>query len=207
MNIIEPIRNYLEENNIEVYPMGDNILQPNHDNWNTNFIDENTYIMTIFRDPAKRTVSQFIETEGGSPDFKEKNNVDYFLKWVKETVFTIDPQCKCLLVEKSIYDAQESDYNFVIDKNKLKQKLDRINLFLKHQKMNYKYCENIQKKITKDLGLNVYKKSGNIYNVGFSNINSQILYNKLNIKQIDYLYQNSAIDSEIYFSIIKETNV
>jgi hypothetical protein len=200
MNIIEPMRQYLENNNIEVYPMGNDMYKPNHDNWNINFINNNTYIMTVFRDPAKRTVSQFIETEGGSPDFKEKNNVNYFLKWVKETVFTIDPQCKCLLVEKSVYDVEESDYDFVIDKNKLKQRLNRINLFLKHQKMDYKYCEDIQEKITKGLGIDNYKNSGNVYNVGFSSINSQSLYNQLNIKQIDYLYENSSIDSEIYFS-------
>ena len=199
MNIIEPIRNYLEENNIEVYPMGDDILKPNHDNWNTNFIDDNTYILTMFRDPAKRTVSHFIENEKGAPDFNEKNNVKSLLEWVKENEFTKNFQSKSLIVNKAV---NEADFNFEIKKEQLDKRLKRIDLILKHKKMDYNYCSDIQAKITNGLNIGNYKNPRSIYNVGFSNKESQILYNQLNVKQIDCLYANSSIDSEIYFANI-----
>jgi hypothetical protein len=196
MNVIEPIRSHLEKNNIEVYPMGNNIYKPNHDNWNTSFIDDNTYILTMFRDPAKRTVSHFIENEKGAPDFNKKNNVKFFLEWVKENEYTRNFQSKSIIVDKPV---NEADFNFEIKKEQLNEKLKRINLILKHKKMNYKYCLDIQEKITKDLKIDIYKNLGNFYNNKFSNKESQILYNQLNVKQIDYLYENSFKDSEIYF--------
>ena len=199
MNIIEPIRNYLEKNNIEIYPMGDDILKPNHDNWNTNFIDDNTYILTMFRDPAKRTVSHFIENEKGAPDFNEKNNVKSLLEWVKENEFTKNFQSKSLIVNKAV---NEANFNFEIKKEQLDKRLKRIDLILKHKKMDYNYCSDIQAKITNGLNIGNYKNPRSIYNVGFSNTESQTLYNQLNVKQIDYLYENSATDSEVYFSLL-----
>jgi hypothetical protein len=199
MNIIEPIRNYLEKNNIEIYPMGDDILKPNHDNWNTNFIDDNTYILTMFRDPAKRTVSHFIENEKGAPDFNEKNNVKFLLEWVKENEFTKNFQSKSLIVNKAV---NEANFNFEIKKEQLDKRLKRIDLILKHKKMDYNYCSDIQAKITNGLNIGNYKNPRSIYNVGFSSTESQTLYNQLNVKQIDYLYENSATDSEIYFSLL-----
>ena len=199
MNIIEPMRSYLEENNIKVSSMGEDIYKPNHDNWNTSFIDDNTYIITIFRDPAKRTVSHFISNEYGASDFDKKYNVDYFLNWVKENEYTRNFQSKSIIVEKSV---NEADFNFEIEKDQLNKRLNRINLILKHKKMNYSYCSEIQEKITKDLKVDVYKNPGNVYDVGFSSTYSNLLYNQLNVKQIDYLYANSDVDSNIYFSLL-----
>ena len=211
MNIINPLRPLLESKGIKVYPMGEDIYKPNHDNWNTNFIDDNTYIMTIFRDPAKRTVSQFIEQEGGSPDFEEKNNVEYFLNWVKNNVDTINTQSKSLFINKSIYKTNNHDYNFQINKNDLNLKLKRINLILKHQHMNELFCHKIQSKIINDLNINTEKKLyptiNNLFINGISNILSKEMFNKLNKNQINFLYNNSSIDSEIYFNLSNDINV
>ena len=205
MNIINPIRSTLQLNEIEVYPMGDNMYKPNHHNWNINFIDDNTYIMTIFRDPAKRTVSQFIETEGGSPDFQDKYNVDYFINWVKNTKYSKDFQSKCMFVEIPLEKTEEYDYDFKIDKNKLLKKIKRINLFLKHQKMNALFCHKIQSKIINDLNIITEKKlypiNNQLFTEKISNDLSTKMFNKLNKNQINFLYENSAVDSEIYFNL------
>ena len=71
--------------------------------------------------------------------------------------------------------------------------------------MDYNYCSDIQTKITNGLNIGNYKNPGSIYNVRFSSTESQTLYNQLNVKQIDYLYANSSIDSEIYFANILST--
>jgi hypothetical protein len=205
MNIINPLRPLLENKGIEVYPMGDNIYQPNHHNWNTNFIDNNTYVMTIFRDPAKRTVSQFIETESGSPDFEDKYNVDYFINWVKNTKYSKDPQSKCLLVEKPLEQIEESDYDFIINEDKLLKRIKKINLFLKHQKMNALFCHKVQSKIINDLNINIEKKlypvNNELFTEKISNDLSVKMFNQLNKDQIDFLYENSSIDSEVYFNL------
>ena len=205
MNIINPLRPLLEHKGIEVYPMGDDVYQPNHHNWNTNFIDDNTYIMTIFRDPAKRTVSQFVETEGGSPDFKDKYNVDYFINWVKNTKYSKDFQSKCMFVNIPLEKTEEYDYDFKIDKNKLLEKINRINLFLKHKTMTLSFCHNIQSKIINDLNIVTEKKlypvNNKLFTEKISNDLSMQMFNKLNKNQIDFLYENSSIDSDIYFNL------
>jgi hypothetical protein len=205
MNIINPLRPLLEHKGVEVYPMGDNIYQPNHHNWNINFIDDNTYIMTIFRDPAKRTVSQFIETEGGSPDFQDKYNVDYFINWVKNTKYSKDPQSKCLLVEKPLEQVEESDYDFIINEDKLLKRIKRINLFLKHQQMNALFCHKIQSKIIDDFNIvtekSLYPINHQLFIEKISNNLSMKMFNQLNKDQIDFLYNNSPIDSEVYFNL------
>ena len=202
MNIINPLRPLLEHKGIEVYPMGDDVYQPNHHNWNTNFIDDNTYIMTIFRDPAKRTVSHFIENERGAPDFEEKNNVKYFLNWVKENEYTKNFQSKSLIVEEEVNTA---NFKFDINMNLLQNKIYRINLFLKNCPANISFCHKIQSKIIKDFNINtekfLYPINNKLIIDGFININSKQLFNQLNKDQIDFLYKNSFIDSEIYFKL------
>ena len=200
MNIINPLRPLLENKGIEVYPMGDNIYQPNHHNWNTNFIDDNTYIMTIFRDPAKRTVSHFIENERGAPDFEEKNNVEYFLNWVKENEYTRNFQSKSLIVEEEVNTA---NFKFDIDINLLKNRISKINLFLKYSPANLSFCHQIQSKIIKDFNINtekfLYPINNQLVIDGFVNMNSKKMFSKLDKDKIDFLYKNSSIDSEIYF--------
>ena len=158
----------------------------------------------LFRS-AKRTVSQFIETEGGSPDFQDKYNVDYFINWVKNTKYSKDPQSKCLLVEKPLEQVEESDYDFIINEDKLLKRIKRINLFLKHQQMNALFCHKIQSKIINDLNIITEKKlypiNNQLFTEKISNDLSIKMFNQLNKDQIDFLYNNSPIDSEVYFNL------
>ena len=96
--------------------------------------------------------------------------------------------------------------DFKIDKNKLLKKIKRINLFLKHQKMNALFCHKIQSKIINDLNIITEKKlypiNNQLFTEKISNDLSIKMFNQLNKDQIDFLYKNSSIDSEIYFNKI-----
>ena len=95
--------------------------------------------------------------------------------------------------------------------NKLLEKINRINLFLKHKTMTLSFCHNIQSKIINDLNINTEKKLyptiNNLFINGISNILSKEMFNKLNKNQINFLYNNSSIDSEIYFNLSNDINV
>ena len=146
-----------------------------------------------------------------SEDFKEKNNVEYFLNWVKENIDTVNTQSKSLFIQKSIYEATNNDYDFQINKNDLNLKLKRINLFLKHQKMNELFCHKVQSKIINDLNINIEKKlypvNNELFTEKISNDLSVKMFNQLNKDQIDFLYENSFIDSKIYFNLSNDVNV
>ena len=100
---------------------------------------------------------------------------------------------------------EPNDYDFKIDKNKLLEKISRINLFLKHKTMTLSFCHNIQSKIINDLNIVTEKKlypvNNKLFTEKISNDLSMQMFNKLNKNQIDFLYENSSIDSDIYFNL------
>ena len=89
--------------------------------------------------------------------------------------------------------------------NKLLEKINRINLFLKHKTMTLSFCHNIQSKIINDLNIVTEKKlypiNNKLFTEKISNSLSKQMFNKLNKDQIDFLYENSSIDSDIYFNL------
>ena len=101
--------------------------------------------------------------------------------------------------------ASNDDYNFQINKNVLNLKLKKINLILKHQNMNELFCYKVQSKIINDFNIitekNLYPINNQLFTEKISNNLSTQMFNQLNKDQIDFLYENSSIDSDIYFNL------
>ena len=114
-------------------------------------------------------------------------------------------ECKSLIINTYIYEANNNDYNFKINKNNLNLKLKRINLILKHKNMNELFCHKVQSKIINDFNIitekNLYPINNQLFTEKISNNLSMQMFNKLNKDQIDFLYENSSIDSDIYFNL------
>ena len=91
------------------------------------------------------------------------------------------------------------------NKNDLNLKLKRINLILKHKNMNELFCHKVQSKIINDFNIitekNLYPINSQLFTEKISNGLSKKMFNQLNKDQIDFLYNNSPIDSEVYFNL------
>ena len=71
--------------------------------------------------------------------------------------------------------------------------------------MTLSFCHNIQSKIINDLHIVTEKKlypiNNKLFTEKISNNLSTQMFNQLNKDQIDFLYENSSIDSDIYFNL------
>lgn len=190
-----------------------------HDAWSPNITDS-TYIMTILRDPAKRTVSHYAHHVKFIKD--RKGDVPSFLNWLEEYKINLSNfQSRNIIfdkITKECEDCLDNNCNkekkhwwfsnslfesLNVDKDKVLNNLKRIDLILDNDYL--KKVENRDKvklKIANDLGLSLENKKRYVYPDPIVNEFSKHIYDSLEKKDIDYLYEMNNIDSEIYFSDI-----
>lgn len=231
-NILLPNEKYFNENKIKTNPPGGAGIGLNnspltvHWAWYPEFVKDNSYIYTCFRDPAQRTVSHFCWLASRSIYDKKTNytkfdiNKKTFFKWLNYYYdFQSNFQAKNIIYKsenKNDYyqsknlrwedgDIPKIDHpiftkfnNILIDQKQLNDNLNRINL-----KIRSTYLKNNEDKLINkiflDLGLDVNKiQKNNKY--GHQNSISQDIYNSLSKEDISKLYEMSSIDSEIYFT-------
>jgi len=194
-----------------------------HDAWSKKISDD-TYVTTILRDPAKRTVSHFCHLASVFPMNPKKNKPSLselkyeFDKWIKNgPVASQNFQAKNILfenvleaVDQAINKDDEPDNwwnselfkNFEIDELELKRKLKRIDLLIDNELLKNKDSKTLVfNKIFNDFNIS-YVDPNRKYVLHGSMINalSKELYDSLSEKEIQNLYDINKIDSEIYFS-------
>ena len=192
-------------------------------------IDE-TYIISVFRDPAKRTVSHFCFSMFKNADSSPRKgayelNVEGLFKWVEDFQnYLTNFQVKNFIAEYNSKDAHiDTLYYFIqeisftkiktIDRELLQKRLDRIDILLKDTQLNKNTMESVAQKIFNDFKISepLWKfRSDFIPNSHYSiNINaelynmnkdSELLFSQLNEQQIQKLYDLSPIDTEVYFN-------
>jgi len=205
-NVVVPLLKTFTKNKISFQ------LFPSHANWDTSYIDNNTYIFSIFRDPIKRMVSHYchdivLDNEGKRkiPVGKAKEiNRDLFLSWVQENeIYLTDFQAKNILLEDNKMNHEiKSFFNFKLtkeEKNNVIKKIKKINLFIRAVNLNKNDCLLLQNKILLDF--NLYPRLENIEffdNQEFYNQDSSNLFKTLNNEDILYLNSLNSFDLEIY---------
>lgn len=200
--------------------------------WFKPFIQDDTYIYTMLRDPAKRLVSQFAWQAKAAilytntPYTFEDINKNNFYKWLdKNDNLYKDVQAKNLVY----YDEDHTPYqistdlswnyndvprkkhfmftekfnDFKINIEELNKNINRINFIVKSEDLFISENQiKIINKIFNDLGLEKYKPNMDINNTIYINSLSEKLFNEFSKKEIEWLYEYQKIDSEIYFSNI-----
>jgi hypothetical protein len=205
-NVVVPLLETFTKNKISFQ------LFPSHANWDTSYIDNNTYIFSIFRDPIKRMVSHYchdivLDNEGKRkiPVGKAKEiNRDLFLSWVQENeIYLTDFQAKNIFLEDNKMNHEiKSFFNFKLtkeEKNNVIKKIKKINLFIRAVNLNKNDCLLLQNKILLDF--NLYPRLENIEffdNQEFYNQDSSNLFKTLNNEDILYLNSLNSFDLEIY---------
>lgn len=202
-NLFNPLSEYLLENGINTLNFGD------HQGWGP--IIDNTYIITILRDPVKRTISHYCHqtlTANTVEVFlsQTKNN---FLSWFENNKdYLADFQSKNILYSKSenllgsgwMTNNDPDFINMNIDSNILKERIGSINLLMKSSQINFNTLENISIKIQNDFNLS-YKKVTPDIDISYSLSSfSQNIYNAMSKSEIDMIYNSNPNDTEIYFN-------
>lgn len=202
-NLFDPLKDYLVENEIEVLNFGD------HEGWGP--VKQDTYILSSFRDPVKRTISHFCHYMSSQDTLEAyaNQNKENFIIWFEENKqYISDFQSKNLLYVKSEnlrglgwMQIQDEDFiNMTIDSTLLKEKVSSIDILINSSSLNLKLINDVSDKILFDLNLPnkkiISEKEKILKYASFSHK----IYDALSTEEKDLIYQNNPNDSEIYFT-------
>jgi hypothetical protein len=202
-NIIDPIKDQLNENGIE------QILEHNaHTGWHSR-IDDKTYVISALRDPAEQLVSLYshsisLNNEGNLKNEYDKNKINKkeFFEWLKNEKSYTNFQTKNFLLDefyfKKDHPKNKLNVKLNIDEKILKIRKNRVNLFLDMKNINNRELE-IQKKIFLDLGINAETRSFP-KKTGLCNPESKNLYSTLTEKEKIFIRESNLIDNNLYIN-------
>jgi len=212
--ILNPINQSLKDNGIELITLPETVLK--HGGWH-NAIDDQTYIISIFRDPAEHFVSiiahmlvnekglmnqiqNFIVAEEAKNleiDKQEIYSIMNELKYLKNFQaqnFLLEPNGDHILHTSR----REYNNNKPFDIDLIYKRIKRTNLMIRHkdfQTMDYSLLIN---KMSDDLQIKLNSDFSLIDKQYFKNPASENLFNKLDDLDKAFIYQNFNYDTEIY---------
>ena len=212
--ILEPISDTLKENRIEVLKLPENVEK--HGGWHKD-IDENTYIISVFRDPVEFFVSAVAHMSADEKGLIDEAN-DYILTdrssvldIKKEFLYEKLQQLEYLKNFQSqnfLLTAKESQliqearkaYNKNIDLNKqlLYERIQRVNLMIRHKDLLSMDYNLLISKISNDLGITIDTDLSLVDRKHYKNSSSEILFNKLTPDDKERIYNNFLLDKDIY---------
>lgn len=214
--ILRPIENILKDNGIELVKSPEDMRQ--HAGW-PSWIDDQTYIISVFRDPCEFFVSAVchsIARNNGLVDEDNwnviKNNNDSFrvskdelydslnrwnyIKNFQSQNFLLSPnvETRSILHESMV----KHDNNETFDKEEIYNRIKRVNLMIRHNDLKFMDYKLLINKISNDLGIEIKVNIQNTDKEYFKNNSSEILFNSLNIEDKNVIYNNFLLDKEIY---------
>jgi hypothetical protein len=179
-------------------------FKTDHAGWS--HVQNNTYILSTWRDPALRTVSHFCHYKNYFCGDSSKSSEAELLNWVEKNEGALSNyQSRTLLYSTQetrvpyFYLNHKDFLNTPIDRDEVLKRLSRINVIIKDIEMDDQTAESVLKKIVEDLKLKhvPHPIKGTDFNI---NPNSQELFNILSSSTIDYLFAINPLDTEIYLS-------
>jgi hypothetical protein len=181
-----------------------------HWSWNEHVDNNNRmYVVSMFRDPAIRTVSYFVHTVKQKHSFLQTTpqNNDFskenFLSWFEKNKKGLaDFQSKTLIHYKQKEYGMLKDPEFInmkADREKIFSHIKRLNLFLKNPgNFTLNDVQKIENKIIRDITKNDYIKTSSSTRIS-ENTESSELLNQLSDQELKMLYDNNPLDCEIFF--------
>lgn len=212
--IIGPIESQLKANGIDILEIPNGIQR--HGGWHKD-IDETTYIVSLFRDPAKQFVSSIAHMVAAKEGLIDEDN-NFILKDKSEVLY-IDKDFLFNMLEELKYLKNFQSQNFVLttdkfpiltesrrayqqnkkfDINLIHERVKRVNLMIRNEDLISLDYSVLINKLSKDLKVKIEIDLLNLDKEHFKNNSSENLFNKLNQKDIDTIYKNFMLDKEIY---------
>lgn len=214
--ILQPMDNVLKDNGIELVKSPEDMRQ--HAGW-PSWIDDQTYIIAVFREPCEFFVSSVCHAAAGKKGLIDKE------KWhiVKENgkdlrvdkqelydtlsiwgyinnfqsqnfMLSPNPEVRSILHESM---AQHKD-QIVLDKKKLYDRVNRTNLMIRNSDLRSIDYSLLVNKISEDLGIEINIDLSEINKEYFKNSASEFLFDTLTQEDKDHINQSFMIDKEIY---------
>lgn len=212
--ILRPMDGILQNNGIELVKMPEDVRQ--HGGWHS-LIDDQTYIITIFREPSEFFVSavcHMMASRNGLIDEENwhilKDN-DKILHVEKEELygalsrwhyinnfqaknFAMHPVEKSMMQQAII----DSENNYVLDKGLVYERINRTNLMIRHKDLKDMDYNLLVNKIGQDLGIDINLNLSEINKEYFKNHASESLFNRLTQEDKDNICKSFDLDKEIY---------
>jgi hypothetical protein len=170
-------------------------------------IDANSYIITSLREPVERTVSHYCELMNKTPDIPYVS-INKFRRWIDDNKVCISNfQSKNILYTLKDNDDQKGALFFHklkdfleinIDKDKLLQRLKRVDLLIKDKQMTPNGFDRFSIKMINDLDSKVDNKFFSLETINNFSKKSKELYSMLSLDDIANLQEINYIDLEIY---------
>ena len=212
--ILRPMDEIFKNNGIELIKMPENVMQ--HGGWHST-IDDKTYIITVFREPAEFFVSavcHMMASKNGLIDeenwhiVKDNNKTLHVEKEdVYETLsrwhyinnfqaknFAMHPIDKSMMHQAII----DSENNVILNKELVYESISRTNLMIRHKDLKNMNYELLVNKIQHDLGIEISLDLSKINKEHFKNHASEFLFNKLTEEDKNNIVKSFDFDKEIY---------
>jgi hypothetical protein len=214
--IVRPIERTLEENGIKIIQLPPNVDK--HGGWHKD-IDDDTYVVSIVRDPAEffsSLVAHMVAYENGLIDDNNDQIINdksraldiskdflfdtmeelQYLKNFQSQNFILTPQDIHLVAyARRMYN---KNMGVSIDDNLLHERLNRTNLMIRHADLKSMDYSILIDKISEDIGIRINVDTSSVDKERYKNKNSESLFNKLDSEDIKKIYENFAVDKEIY---------
>jgi hypothetical protein len=212
--ILDAVEDILKQNDIEIIKPPKNALK--HGGWNKD-IDDNTYVISIFRDPVEFFVSAVAHMAGEQAGIIDQNK-DYiskegssvldidksflfnrlkelsYMKDFQSQNFLLSPQELPLVTEAR----RQYNKNKTIDYDTIKERIDRVNLLIRHSDLRFMDYSVLLKKISEDLDISIDIDTSLADRNHYKNNSSEILFNKLTKEDRELIYNSFLFDKQIY---------
>lgn len=205
-NIVVPINDILIENNIKSFYNRDTYIA--HQFW-VDGINDNTYVVSLIRDPIKHLVSVYSHysmlddgAQRSVPVGVEQYNKNTMFQWMdKYYEYVKNLQSKNFLISNPdgpfIYSTATK--NCEVSNEKIFDRLEKVALILKSEDLSIGNIKKIQSKILSDFGIEHLDINHKIQRASnYWNPDSTRIYNSLTEKDKQYILDFNSVDAEVY---------
>lgn len=212
--ILRPMEETLSKHGIEYLRMPEDMRQ--HAGWPF-FIDDETYVISVFREPCEFFVSVVCHAAAGRAELIDKENWHVikgenlivekeelfeklntwnYIKDFQSHNFSLspDPAAMSVIKEAQFFHDEGKEY----DKGLIYDRIKRTNLFIRTNELKSMDYSLLVKKISDDLGIEINIDLSEINKTHFKNDASEKLFNSLDQNEKDMILKNFPLDKEIF---------
>jgi len=212
--ILKPIEEVLKKNNIEIIQLPPNVSK--HGGWH-NDIDDQTYIVSIFREPSEFFISVIAHMIADQANMIDPDK-DHIIK-DNTKILDISKDLVHKKIEEMHYIDNFQSQNFILsptqnhiiqesmrlhrenkgfDEDLINQRVQRVNLMIRHKDFKSMDYSLLIKKIFLDLGIEETIQLKEADREHYKNNSSENLFNKLNSEDIQAIHNKFLFDKKIY---------
>ncbi len=205
-NVVVPLAPIIKEYGIHSHYNRDTYVA--HQFW-ADFINENTYVASLLRDPVEHMVSLYshfsVLNDGAQhriPIGAEEYNKDAMFEWMSRNNDTVkNIQSKNFLIKSVdggfIYSPETRDC--IVTKDIIFDRLKNVSLLIKSEDLTLKNTKNVYNKILTDLNIPLTPITQKIQSRANSwNPDSTRIYASLTDKEKEKILEFNSIDAEVY---------